>query len=373
MSTEFDNLLAYRRLEHLTRRHFLSKCGLGLGGLWLAGTSGRAWGAAGALHKDPANPLLPAAPHFAPRAKRIIYLHMAGAPSRSSSCSTTSRNSQNSTARSARRNSSKASTSPSSRASRKCSGRSFPSNNTASPARGFPTACRISPSVVDDAVLHQVDAHRPVQPRPGATARAHRHAESSARPSIGAWATYGLGTENQNLPGFIVLISGGKNPRRRQIRLGRGLPALRLSGRAVPLRGRPRALPRQPARHQPRSCRRRARRARPHSTSRSPTEVGDPETLTRIVAIRNGLPHADSRASEAIDIDTGAGVRARDVWHPARQGVLRQQLPARPPPRRARRAFHPALRLGLGLPRRQRQRGAQQRLQRPAARRSTSR
>lgn len=31
-------------------------------------------------------------------------------------------------------------------------------------------------------------------------------------PSLGAWVTYGLGTENQNLPGFIVLLSGGHNP-----------------------------------------------------------------------------------------------------------------------------------------------------------------
>ena len=32
------------------------------------------------------------------------------------------------------------------------------------------------------------------------------------RPSMGAWVTYGLGTENQNLPGFIVLISSGAQP-----------------------------------------------------------------------------------------------------------------------------------------------------------------
>jgi hypothetical protein len=31
-------------------------------------------------------------------------------------------------------------------------------------------------------------------------------------PSFGSWVVYGLGTENQNLPGFIVLLSGGKNP-----------------------------------------------------------------------------------------------------------------------------------------------------------------
>ena len=32
------------------------------------------------------------------------------------------------------------------------------------------------------------------------------------RPSLGSWVTYGLGSENQNLPGFVVLTSGGRNP-----------------------------------------------------------------------------------------------------------------------------------------------------------------
>src|SRR5690606_35013216 len=31
-------------------------------------------------------------------------------------------------------------------------------------------------------------------------------------PSIGSWVTYGLGSENRNLPGFVVLTSGGKTP-----------------------------------------------------------------------------------------------------------------------------------------------------------------
>jgi len=68
-------------LHHHTRRHFLRDCGSGLGALWLAATAGRAWGASGPLHKDPASPLLPSPGHFPARAKRVIYLHMAGAPS----------------------------------------------------------------------------------------------------------------------------------------------------------------------------------------------------------------------------------------------------------------------------------------------------
>ena len=34
----------------------------------------------------------------------------------------------------------------------------------------------------------------------------------SGRPSMGSWVSYGLGTENENMPGFVVLISSGVQP-----------------------------------------------------------------------------------------------------------------------------------------------------------------
>jgi hypothetical protein len=40
----------------------------------------------------------------------------------------------------------------------------------------------------------------------------HTGSARLGRPSIGAWVTYGLGSENSNLPGFVVLTSGGKTP-----------------------------------------------------------------------------------------------------------------------------------------------------------------
>ena len=36
---------------------------------------------------------------------------------------------------------------------------------------------------------------------------------SSGRPSMGAWVTYGIGSEAQDLPGFVVLQSGPRGPR----------------------------------------------------------------------------------------------------------------------------------------------------------------
>ena len=73
--------LKQEQLQHLTRRHFLKDCSTGLGGMWLA-SQGLAQ-AAGKLHieHDPSNPLAALAPTFAPKAKRVIYLHMVGAPS----------------------------------------------------------------------------------------------------------------------------------------------------------------------------------------------------------------------------------------------------------------------------------------------------
>src|SRR5580698_1524327 len=65
----------------LTRRHFFRDCGVGLGAIALASLLGEnnVLGASSSP-KNP-DPLAPKAPHFMPRAKRVIYLFMAGAPS----------------------------------------------------------------------------------------------------------------------------------------------------------------------------------------------------------------------------------------------------------------------------------------------------
>lgn len=65
------------RLE--TRRHFLKQCGSGLGALALSSLLGSCF----SEKNEPtvANPLAPRQPHFNPRVKSVIYLHMAGSPS----------------------------------------------------------------------------------------------------------------------------------------------------------------------------------------------------------------------------------------------------------------------------------------------------
>ena len=56
------------------------------------------------------------------------------------------------------------------------------------------------------------------------------------RPSMGAWTLYGLGSESQDLPGFVVFSTGSKGPSGGNSQLGQRLPADRVSGRAVPQR-----------------------------------------------------------------------------------------------------------------------------------------
>ncbi len=66
-----------QHLVHQTRRHFLQQSGVGLGALALSALTG---GSAKAAPAAIANPLAPHQPHFAAKAKRVIYLHMTGSP-----------------------------------------------------------------------------------------------------------------------------------------------------------------------------------------------------------------------------------------------------------------------------------------------------
>src|SRR5262245_4350269 len=73
-----DELLLYR-----TRRQFFRDCGIGLGTFALSSLLNPTVFAnpAGDLTKGPDDPLTPKKPHFPATAKRVIFLHMAGAPS----------------------------------------------------------------------------------------------------------------------------------------------------------------------------------------------------------------------------------------------------------------------------------------------------
>ena len=64
-----------------TRRHFFADAGLSLGSIALASMLGRAAQAAAPSRPKLKTPLDPKPPHYAAKAKRVIFMFMAGAPS----------------------------------------------------------------------------------------------------------------------------------------------------------------------------------------------------------------------------------------------------------------------------------------------------
>lgn len=196
-------------LEEITRRHFLKECGLGLGSLAM----GALWGCSTDQHTNlfnALNPLQTKAPQFPGKAKSIIYLHMAGAPSQLELFDYKP-------------------------ALQKLDGQDCPQSLLEGKKfafiRGVPkmlgpqarfkqhgqSGAWISEnlphlSTIADEITFikalQTDQfnHAPAQ------LLMHTGSPRLGRPSMGAWVTYGLGSENNNLPGFVVLTSGGKNP-----------------------------------------------------------------------------------------------------------------------------------------------------------------
>ena len=122
----------------------------------------------------------------------------------------------------------------------------------------------------------------------------------AGRPSIGAWLSYGLGSENQDLPAFVVMISQGSgNPNDQPLydRLwGSGFLPTQLSGREVPLGGDPVLYLSDPA-----GLRR----------QRAPPILDDLAQLNQIeleAVRRSGDRHAHRAVRDGVpDADVGAG------------------------------------------------------------------
>ena len=150
-----------------------------------------------------------------------------------------------------------------------------------------------------------------------------------SRPSMGAWISYGLGTENQNLPGFVVLApdGGGVHDRR--------LPAGGVSGDVVQhLRDRTGQDDPVPAQRHARTPTRSARSSISCSSSTAhESGFGQDEFLEGRIQAMEAAFRMQFAAMDAFD-SARAGVRARGV----RIDAVRQRLPAGAPAGRARRA-----------------------------------
>jgi hypothetical protein len=106
-------------------------------------------------------------------------------------------------------------------------------------------------------------------------------ASRTGRPSMGSWVTYGLGTENQNLPGFVVLISSGTQPSAGPSAWGSGFLPSVFQGVQCRSKGDPVLYVSDPP-GMDRALRRRTLDVLRELNEAQAQELGHPETATRI-------------------------------------------------------------------------------------------
>jgi len=182
-----------------SRREILRTMGTGFG---MAGLAGVIHGSPTGVHGAPTGaPMAPKAPHFTPSAKHVIFLFLNGGPSQ-------------------------VDTFDPKPMLQKYSGQPIPSGNLKTERKtgnllGSPFAFRrcgksgieiseifpkLGDAIDDVCVIRSMYTEIPNhEPSLFLMNCGHR---VPGRPSMGSWVTYGLGSENQNLPGFVVLCPG---------------------------------------------------------------------------------------------------------------------------------------------------------------------
>src|SRR6516165_10007377 len=220
-------------LRGQTRRHFFKECGLGVGKIALASLLAEGV-ARGQNSPRVADPLAPKSPHFPAKVKSVIYLFMAGGPSQLELFDYKPRLSQldgqpipESYLRNRRFAFMDTFTNPRLLGTRR---------RFARHGRSGAYVSELLPhiaGIVDDiailkAVRTDVFNHAP------AKLFVNTGSAQFGRPSMGAWVTYGIGSESSSLPGFVVLQSGPRGPRGGAVNWGNGFLPSAFQG--VPLR-----------------------------------------------------------------------------------------------------------------------------------------
>ncbi len=286
------------QLSHHTRRHFLSKCTTGLGAMWLAGMGQQAFGASGKLAKDPARPLLPAAPQLPGKAKRVIYLHMAGAPSQHELFDYKPEL-EKLNGKECPKEFLEGKQFAFIQGTPKMLGPQFPFKQHGESGAWISDRLPHLSTVADDLCFIK-SMHTDQFNHGPAQLLVHTGTQNPGAPSIGSWATYGLGSENQNLPGFIVLTSGGKNPDAGKSVWGSGyLPSV-YQGVQCRSEGEPVLYLKNPE-GVTRDMRRRSLDTLDRLNQKIAEETGDPETVTRIAQYEMAY-RMQMHATDAFDL-----------------------------------------------------------------------
>ena len=264
------------QLQAITRRHFLGKSAHGLGTIALASLLKNSLSAASAPTSDP---LAPRLPHFAAKAKRVIYLHLTGSPPHLDlfdyKPELVKRDGQDCPDAFLKgKRFAFTSGTPKLLGTR----RTFTQHGQG--GVWMSDAIPHLHSVADDlCVIRSMTTdqfnHAPAE------LLVYTGSPRSGRPSIGSWVTYGLGTENQNLPGFVVLISSGVQPNGGKNSFGSGFLPSVYQGVQCRSKGDPVLYASDPA-GMDREVRRMSLDTLRELNEIQARELGHPETQTRI-------------------------------------------------------------------------------------------
>jgi len=195
------------------RRQFFQGAGLKMGGLALAQLLGNKAMQGKEKGFQNMHPALPGFPHFAPKAKNLIYLHMNGAPSQidlfdhkpvldkhfDQDLPDSVRNNQRITTMTSGQK--RFPVAPSKFAFEKCGQSGIEMSELVPHMKTIADEIAMIRSVHTEAINHD----------PACTF-VMTGSEVPGKPSIGSWISYGLGSESQNLPAFVVFTPTVKNP-----------------------------------------------------------------------------------------------------------------------------------------------------------------
>ena len=151
----------------------------------------------------------------------------------------------------------------------------------------------------------------------------------SGRPSMGSWVNYGLGSEAEDLPGFVVITSvGGRNPQPIASRQWARASCRAAFRSGIQCHRRSRALPAQPRGREPGRAKETGRR---HHLPGPAPQPGDPGSRDRYPhrRLRNGFPDAGLGARTDGRL-RGTPAYSRHVWRQTGGRFLRIELSACP-------------------------------------------
>ncbi len=196
--------------KYISRRHFFKNCGIGIGAVALSSLlqhDASATHRSSFIAQPSDNPLAPKPPHFAPKAKRVIYLFQAGAPSQLEMFDN-------------KPGLAKYNGKPCPPELLKGQTLAFIKPDAALYATEFKFAkYGKSGAEMSEALIHLPKVADNLTIIKSMMTDAINHAPAQifmntgsiqfGRPSFGSWVTYGLGCETQELPAFVVLSSAG--------------------------------------------------------------------------------------------------------------------------------------------------------------------